>query len=392
MLIFLGSTLPCLSNDVPPPPKIRLVGPDEVVIPAEAFTCSRRESPTNGALALDVPDAPPRMIKRENGEIELIAAHHNNIPFYSNDGRAFSRKDCRSILPSKQDFNPSHFADQDWITGLVTTNGKDVYALVHDEFHGPAYLSECAARLKPGQPYWAPICLSVNMVSFASHDGGNTFSPLSGELHTAASVPTTFSTSIDSIGIRDSSNVVSNPADGYYYFMARAMPFSPQTGGTCLFRTPNPFTQPWLAWDGDSFKTRMGSPYSDDKEHTGTCLPVIDNSYYVATISYNTKIRKFIAIARSNKRVIVAMVSADLIHWSTPVTLRTSVADNWWRPGQGDPDPDSFYSIIDLTSESRFYDVSGDTPYLYYVRWRTTSGKVLNHQRDIVRTAIEIAH
>jgi hypothetical protein len=190
--------------------------------------------------------------------------------------------------------------------------------------------------------------------------------------------------------VRDSSNVVFNAADGYYYFVARAVPASPQAGGTCVFRSTDPFKSPWLAWDGTGFSTRMSSPYAGTASATGTCTPVIDNTYYVATLSYNTNLKKFVAMGRSDKRFIFAMTSPDLVHWSAPAFLRPSVADNWWKPGGSDPAPDSFYSIIDFNSDSRFFDTSGSSPYLYYVRWRTTPNKLLSHQRDIVRTQLEI--
>jgi hypothetical protein len=370
---------------------IQIAGPDETVISAEQFGCSMPETAGNGAAAADVPDAPPRAFRQASGDIMLIAAHHNNIPWYTSDLTKFRRKNCSSILPSDENPSPAKFADQAWIVGFYTQNGKDVFALVHNEYHGAAHIPSCKQRLAKGQDYWAAICLQISMLGYVSHDQGNSFKPLQVDAPVLASTndkigPDNYTTAIR-FGLHDPSNIVKNPNDGFYYFVSGVDPSPRQQGGLCAFRSKDPLTQPWLAWDGAGFNTAMGSPYEKKGK---SCATVKKWGTYIPAISYNTVLKKFLAIGRSDTHHLVALTSPDLVNWSPEINLRDSVQLNWWKPLSRDPDPDSYWTIIDPLSKSPFFDTSGSNPYVYYVSWRTNLLRPLSRVRDIKRFKLAI--
>jgi hypothetical protein len=274
-------------------------------------------------------------------------------------------------------------------------DGRNVFGLVHDEFHGPAHIPACKARLRAGEPVWAAICLSVAQTAALSKDGGDSFQPVNGSLRIVAAPGTKLDASnyatLTQVGVRDPSNIVRNPNDSFYYFVANVTPSGAQQAGACLFRSKDPFTQPWLAWDGSGFNNRFSSPYQPGRPAGMVCQPVFPKTSAVSALSYNTVIKAFLAVGKNTNRQLFATTSRDLVHWTTPQVLRRSVQDNWWRPFQGDPDPDSYYSIIDLTSPSRSFDVSGSKPYIYYVHWNVGFKSVKIHERDIKRVPLEVS-
>ena len=99
-------------------------------------------------------------------------------------------------------------------------------------------------------------------------------------------------------------------------------------------------TQPWTAWDGTGFNARMGSPYVGNG---GICQPVQPWGVYLPAVTYNTVLKKFLAVGQSDKHLLVAMTSPDLIHWSAPQSLRPSLQGGWWKPFSGNPDPEQYF-------------------------------------------------
>lgn len=379
----------------PPPPIastwIKISGPDELVIPAERFTCSRPERRGDGSAAADVPDAPPRFVRLASGSVMMVAAHHNNIPWFTNDLTTFSRKSCASILPSPENPDPAAFDDQLWIAGFYTNDGNKIFSLVHNEYHGAAHIPECIERLQKGQNYWAPICLQISMKGFTSQDGGRSFAEEPASAPVLASTNDKLDASnyktLTRVGIHDPSNIVRNPNDGYFYFVSNVDPSANQPRGMCVFRSKDPFSSPWYSWDGKFFAARMGSPYAG---RGGKCAPVRKWGTYISALSYNTVLKKFLAIGRSDSHQLVAVTSSNLVNWDSETNLRPSVQANWWKKLSGDPDPDSYWTIIDPASKSRFFDTSGSNPYVYYVSWRTNLLGPQSRSRDIRRFRLSI--
>lgn len=372
---------------------VRIDGPDETVIASEQFACSKPEVPGDGASAADVPDAPPRFVRRASGDVMMVAAHHNNIPWYTTDFVHFQRRGCGSVLPSNENPDPARFDDQVWIVGFYTANKKDIFALVHNEYHGAAHIPACKRRLTKGQNYWAAICLQISMKGYVSHDQGRTFqvSPQSDPVlaTTMDKIDASNFATGTRVGIHDPSNIVKNPNDGYFYFVSGVDPSPLQKNGLCLFRSKDPLSEPWTAWDGSGFNAHTTSPYNGGQG--AACEPVRPWGIYIPAISYNTVLGKFLGIGRSDAHQLVAITSKDLIHWDKPQPLRDSEQLNWWKPFSNLPDPDSYWTILDPTSKSPYFDTSGKSPYVYYVSWRTSLLRPLSRTRDIKRFKLSIS-
>lgn len=372
--------------------KVALVdGSEQVVVPTSAFTCGDIYSNAEGADAADIPDAPPRFVRLKNNKIMMLAAHHNNIPWFTSDGVEFARQSCHSVLKSGLNPNPAAFNNHNWILGFYTKDGRDIFSLVHNEYHGAAYIPACKKRLRKGQAPWDAICLQISMTGFRSKDGGRNFYPSPVDAPVLATtndkIDLNNASVITRIGIHDPSNIVRNPVDKHFYFVSLVDPSQTQKRGLCLFRSKDPLTEPWYAWDGAAFKSKMGSPYAGEGS---PCTPVRPWGTYIPAVTWNTKLKKFLAIGRSDSRQLVALTSPDLIHWDREIPLRPSVQQNWWKPLSGDPDPDSYYSLFDATSKSRFFDTTGSSPYLYFIRWKTNLLKVKSREREIVRVKLRI--
>lgn len=391
--IIIPNAASCSAAPAPEPASswIKISGPDELVIPAERFTCSKPERPGDGSAAADVPDAPPRFVRLASGVVMMVAAHHNNIPWFTKDLTSYSRKGCASILPSPENPDPAAFDDQLWIAGFYTKDGTKIFSLVHNEYHGAAHIPECMKRLTKDQNYWAPVCLQISMKGFTSKDGGKSFAEEPASAPVLASTNDKLDASnygtLTRIGIHDPSNIVHNPRDGYFYFVSNVDPSANQQRGMCVFRSKDPLTSPWYAWDGKSFSARMGSPYAGQGAR---CEPVRKWGTYISALSYNTALNKFLAVGRSDTHQLVALTSSDLIDWDKETNLRPSVQANWWKKFSGDPNPDSYWTIIDPGSKSRFFDTSGANPYVYYVSWRTNLLGPQSRSRDIRRFQLSI--
>jgi hypothetical protein len=368
-------------------PSVAINGADELIVPASQF--GRCVSSRNGIKFPDVPDAPPRMFRRPDGTLLMTAPDSGNVPFDSQDGVHFTRSLCDSVLPSKLDPDPAKYADQDWIAGFYTANGQDVFALIHDEYHGVENIPICKARLAaPGANAYL-ICQQIAITGYVSHNAGKSFTALPFDMPLAAPpiklTPANAST-FNHTGVHDPSNIVRNPADGYYYFLALAAGGA-QIPGTCAFRSKDPLTQPWFAWNGSSFATRMGSPYAGAG---APCVPVRPGQLYTPAITYNTALQAFIAIGQSTDNNLVAQTSKDLVHWGDLIVLRPNVKGSDYNAMRGDSDPTQYFSIIDPASTSRYFDTSGSNPYLYYVKIPVVAGRVQWRAREIWRVRLAV--
>lgn len=355
---------------------LRIAGTEEIVLAADASHCA--ESDADGSR-LDVPDAPVRAIRTNKGLL-VTAAHYNNLAYTSQDLTTFKRENCKSMLPSRLDPNPSDFSDHEWLISLYSRGGK-IFGLVHDEYWGALYNLRCKLRLGNQLP-WGDVCLYVNQTGAVSSDDGISFKR--NGLVTA--YPYVFSSEMNRNGLRDPSNLFYNPNDGYVYFMSWVDPYKEQTGGECLYRTKDPFAgRAWYAWDGKGFNVSMNSAYTNTSRHVKTCTPV--SGLWITTVVYNEKHKTFVALV-NDERIrpggIFYRTSPDLINWSRPEFLLEVHNQRFWKD-DGHAGPVVYPSLIDPKSDSPNFDTVKDAPYLYFIRLRVNKGQPQSRERDIVR-------
>ena len=389
LLCIGASVLLCAANDLkqagysneylhaqePPVVEMKVAGPEQIVLSSGAPHCPGLDA---GGERMDVPDAPLRAVRLGSGLL-ATAAHYDNIAYLSSDLATLKRGGCKSMLPSRFDGDPSHFSDHEWLVSMYVL-GDRIFGLVHDEYWGGLYNSQCRDRLGKRSP-WDDVCLYGNLTGSVSKDGARTFLP-SGLV---AAYPYTFAENMNRNGVRDPSNVFYNPGDGYVYFMSWVDPRGDQKGGECLFRSKDPFSKPWLAWDGRDFSAPMGSPFLHQESR---CEPV--SGLWITTVLYSATAKAFVALAydeRIKPGGAFYRTSTDLIHWSKAEFLMEGHNHKYWKKNDTFG-PVVYPSLIDPDSTSANFDTAGGNPYLYFIRWKVRNGQPQGREREIVRVPL----
>jgi hypothetical protein len=353
-------------------PGIRVVGPEETVFDWTRDHCNSQASDSK---SMDAPDLAPKAFRDNSGRIHLFGHHIGNLPLTNTSLDRVSHPTCRPMLASSHDGDPSKFSDHEWLLSPYTLNGKDVFALVHNEYHGWEHVNTCKSRR----------CWYTSITSAVSTDGGISFTkvPLPGGL--VASPSDRFSPDMNRVGVHDPTNIFRNPHDNRFYFLAAAGGWRKQQPGRCLFRAEKLSADAWRAWDGRNFSVRLSNPYSDPGIRT--CTPVMGKDP-VLNVTYNLILNKFLAIG-TDRKVVYYRLSSDLINWSPPVTLMAMPPKK--SQALNDPPLIFYFSLIDPRSNSMNFDTTGQEFYLYYVRWQVNKGRVVNQKRDIVRRKVVVS-
>ena len=113
---------------------------------------------------IDIPDAPARAFRDADGQVHLIASHYVTRAMVGPSLDAV-RHDCRRVMVSDLDGDPARFDDREWITAPYTTDGRTVYALVHNEYQGDKHPGRC-----PSEEYLK--CWYNSITLARSTDGG----------------------------------------------------------------------------------------------------------------------------------------------------------------------------------------------------------------------------
>ena len=381
-----------------PTVRVEIVGEPEVVMRYRTDSC-----PAAGGM--DLPDMPARAVRRPGDEWILLFA--GNAPdYYVLVGPDFARlrRDCtRPVLRSGDSPAPHTFDHQEWILS-VYREGRILHALVHNEYHDPTAPNCKPGATDPSNPCW------YNAITYAaSRDGGRTFLQPQAPGHVVAAPPIPWNPLSPQpcrrgpcppppYGYFGASNIVRG-ADGYYYamFMAIPDPAQPAFRGTCLMRTAT-LADPasWRAWDGEGFTLPMPSPYDEEGNPRPTGLPPCT---FVApetigtlheSLTYNAYLGMYILVGSAVFSVdgvltcgVFFSLSPDLLRWSPPrLIMPTKLPYSPCNP-DGTPDGSLIYpSLIDHDSPSPSFEVTGQEPYLYFVRWNS------GLDRDLLRVRL----
>jgi hypothetical protein len=362
---------------------VRVTGTEETVFDWSQSACE----------AADIPDTPARAFRDASGRVQLIASHYINRRMIGSDLNHVAR-DCRVIMRSDFDPDPATFADREWIHAPYTPDGKKVYALVHDEYQGQTHPGQCPS----GEyfPCW------YNAVTLAvSTDGGASYGHVTPPGNLVAAIPYPYVPDSGPAGLFQTSNIVHNSDDGYYYALVRAQRYRAQQQGTCVMRTRD-LSDPksWRAWNGHGFDVRFVNPYLEPNQRPvdHVCNPVSfgEIQLMVESLTFNTYLDSFLlvgtAVDRNREGNVTSGIyystSDDLIDW-TPrkLILRTESRQTYEC---GDPNPIAYPSVLDPASTSRNFESTGKRAYLYFTRSNYAScTETLD--RDLVRVPIEFS-
>ncbi len=333
-----------------------------------------------------IPDAPLRAFRDDKNAVVAFASHHRNRALLGPGLDAIATT-CSVSFQAKNSPDPSEFSDMSWIAATWTGNGRDVFALMHDEYHADRHAGAC--RFKDGMACW------YNVVTAArSRDSGRSFTV--DEPRTLVAAPA-FRQDVGQgrhRGFFNPSNIVRD-GDAWYALIATTGGEG-QKGGTCLFRTTEiADAASWRAFDGQDFSVRAVDPYREDIAQARPCQPLKVLPTTVGSLTRHEASGRWLAIFHlgpdaaqniAGGRVAYSW-SDDLKRWSPLRTLL--IHPTLWSRNCGDSLRYAYGALADPNSTSRNFETTGDEPFLFMTRMKVSDCKV-GPERDLVRLKIRI--
>lgn len=355
------------------PPTLQLAGPPSPAFAGGWPACD----------AHDIPDAPARALRVADGSVQLYVADQTNRLNVGPDLRHLHH-DCAVIYRGAWNDDPAAYDDRTWITSVWTEDGRTIWAILHNEFHGHARRALC-----PTGRYMD--CWYNALTAARSTDAGHSFHRAPGDAIVAA-LPYRY----DQIGLGhhgyfNPTNIIQR--EGFAYMFAFATQAQAQRGGNCLFRTEtvsNPAS--WRAWDGEAFTTGFESPYTHalmPEQHV--CAPVAVSAlrWPVTSLVRHAPTNTYIATmqnAAADGGVYYA-TSPDLLHWSAPVRLVSAPGLSGWTCGA--PAPIAYPSLIDPDSPDRNFQTVGAHAELFAILFNVENCRIAP-LRTLIRWPINL--
>ena len=301
-------------------------------------------------------------------------------------------KDCsQAVFTSDDDTDPAKHNDNEWIIATYTNDGQNIYALVHNEFHGDdAGLCPTTAGV--------PTTCWYNTITFASStDKGVTYSHAAAPNHFVMAVPYQYEQDVAPFGIFSGSNIIQSPKDNLYYRPVQVEAYNLQQVGVCATRTTDPSDPTsWRAWDGAGYNVQFVDPYAGGgitpSDHV--CEPISPNGAIEKmndSLTYNTHFDKYMLIGTASQSGgnygFYYSLSDDLINWTSRKLI--VLGNLLWSP-VAPGDIIAYPSLIDPDDTSGNYSISDQSAYLYYTRWNKP-GEDAVLDRDLVRVSIDFS-
>ena len=242
-------------------------------------------------------------------------------------------------------------------------------------------------------------CSQYAITYAVSTDGGKTYTQPAEPDHLVATLPYQYSPDWGFIGMWQPSNIVFNPSDDYFYVLIQheygTAVEADRLQGSCVLRTQT-LDDPtsWRAWDGSGFNMRMIAPYfetdADPADHTCAVVSRANLGYSALNynLTYNSFFQKFLLVGQSTNAAIPGFyfsLSDDLVNWSRMKLLMA--ADSVVTAGF-EPPYLAYPSLVDPDDTSRNFEITGQTPYLYFTR---VNGMNPNLDFDLVRVRVEFS-
>ncbi|MBV1702232.1 MAG: hypothetical protein KGQ46_10470 [Hyphomicrobiales bacterium] len=333
----------------------------------------------------DVPDAPVRAYRDAQGNVVMFGLHYVNRAWRGPD-LDHLKLDCHVVLASKFNPDPAAFDDYSWITALWTRDGRNVDALVHEEYHANEYKGACA--FSDYLKCWYNTILEVH-----SGDDAGLFSRAARPVVAAAP----FGSNIGQgrhRGFFNPSNIFVDR--GFGYFFASTTGWDGQKGGVCLFRSATPGDpQSWRAYDGAHFATRFVDPY-----HLGASLA----EHCAIVAPFPAPVGAVVRQRGSGLWLAVFMAAADrdhfpvsgfyfataknLLDWSLPHLLiaNSIIYDDPCHAGDAML---AYPSLLASNAGTRLFFDFDRTLWLYYARLGV-EGCNITGARDLMRVPIQV--
>jgi len=378
MLFVVGSCLPDAARaQLEYPGDVDILGPEEIVFNWSADSCEQ----------IDIPDAPARAFRDADGMIQLIAPHYTNYRMIGPDFNSLVR-DCSNgpILSSHFDGDPAKYNDHEWIVATYTTDGKNIFAIIHDEYHALDYPGQ--AQCNSGN---ALLCWYNALTLATSTDTGRTYTHATAPNHLIAAAPYQYAADQGPFGVFGGTNIVYNKQDGYYYVIVQVEAFGLQQVGVTPMRTQD-LSDPtsWRGWDGTGYTVPFVNPYTqsgfDPADHVVQPIGNGNIEKMQGSLSWSTYFNKWLVVGAAQKGGVWGFyysISDDLINWVTRKLIMT--ANVLIDPNHSTTvDVLAYPSVIDHADTTRNFEQIGQEAYLYFTRIHPTS----LYDRDLVRVPI----
>jgi hypothetical protein len=360
-------------------PTVRQTGPEETVFD---WTTQRCEG-------LNIPDFPVRAYRDAADRVHLTIPHTVNHQLVGPTLGSVNLN-CGVTLPSHKNADPAAYDDAEWVASPYTLDGNTVYALVHEEFQGRQHAGQCSTSF--------PTCFLHSITFAKSTDGGATYTHASPPDHLVAAPPDQYVPDVPSYGYSPS-NIV-RAKDNYFYAMLQAEPYGAQQVGECVMRTRR-LSDPtsWRAWDGSGYTISFIDPYlSAEPAEQHVCTPVAYDEIEKmnSSLSYSTFFGEYLLVGATGHfdpnlgqdvYGFYYSTSPDLIHWSPRELLME--AELPWTYQCGDEHPLLYPSVIDPNSQTRNFETTGRSMYLYFTRMNYNEYCTQTLDRDLVRIPFE---
>jgi hypothetical protein len=378
------------------------------------FSYARDRCPSD---EFHMPDSPVRAFRDVAGLVQLILPSRHSRRMIGPDLRRVAvETGFDVVLPSHDDPEPGSFDNLEWLTAAYTEDGKNVHALVHNEFHGWEHFpDECETN----RECW------YNAITLAtSNDGGASYAHRSAPEHLVATFPQRFQPKTGPHGYFMPSNIVEE--DGWYYALIRAYngprttpAYPAHQRGDCLIRTSD-LADPrsWRGWDGDDFAVDFVDPYRDTfdaKEHV--CKPVSPDAPFARpsaryptgtmneSLTYNTHFGQYLRVGLTWMPDTVTggpdwgvyfSLSSDLVEWSERRLLARVFPFYLDHRDPSMPDPILYPVVLDPDSSDRNFGTTGQVNELYFTvfhRKPDGQGRCVRDgkNRDLVKVAFSFS-
>jgi hypothetical protein len=370
LMLGVGAAIPALAQPAPALLLELAGGPVTALSPS---ACEGR----------DLPDAPARAIRLANGTVQLYATDRDNRVNAGPD-LLHLRHGCAVVLRGAGNDDPSAYDDRAWIASPWTSDGRTIWAVVHNEFHGHLR--------KPLCPTGRYMDCWFNALTLAvSHDAGRTFRRAPGRALVAALPYRYDELPLGHHGYFNPSNIVSlNDALHMFAFATHA---NAQRAGNCLLRTTGiEQADSWRGWDGAAFAVSFADPYAGPvKPEQHVCAPVGVGAlrWPVTSLVRHQPTGLFIALMQDTARGggVYYATSPDLLRWSAPALLMSAIGPGAWTCT--DPDPIAYPSLLDPASTDRNFETVGATAALFATRFNVEHCRT-GMNRSLARWTVRI--
>lgn len=356
---------------------LAVTGEEEVLLDHDLDACE----------AWDIPDTPTRAFRDAAGDIRLFQTHHRNR---ASIGRSFGtlRHRCEVVFAGKDDPAPATFDNLGWIAATFSPDGRTVYGIVHNEFHG-----DRAAGCRTGED---PACWYNTLTAVVSRNSGERFEPTRPRL--VAALPLRADETFgEHAGYFEPTNILAY--GGAFYMMANVVSPPPQLSGNCLLRTGDlSDAAAWRGWREGAFGTRFADPYGPEpiEPEAQLCDPVAPAAlpWPVTSLVRHIPSGRFVATMKGRRTGedgvertgVFYATSRDLLEWEGPALLLEASINDACAPAE----PIAYPALIDPESPDRNFGTIGDTALLTYVRMRPDGCKP-GADRDVVMRRVSAA-